>query len=1279
MDRKSCIVASLAVLAGAVSADTAYWTNTANTVSQWGDAANWTDAAEGGNALALPPTNGENVVFAALPADRGGKQISTGQFSGSDSSAHLSGTAVNPKVGTISGGDLYEIVHGSWRFLIQKERPFVIGDPSGFNGYWTAGDARMVFKLAPGENATQTMSTLVITNRPVLDVASGTVELGEAMGRGLVHKRGAGTLKISGTSGGDAQFSIDGGNVTFDPPEDGLAAILAKAALHLDASAASTLTTTNGGGYDWVTSWSDVRGNGLVAVPADDYSLGGVNANYYAYVRPAYLTEDSPMDGVRTVGFGTCGSYAHGTSQKGAVDGPTNCVLKLNRTVDGIREALYVARTPHSQGMATILGSTGNHHFMAEGGMFADYAQKDGSGEKVYRLRKGEMRYNGVRLPFERFKEASMWSNVTQWYTMGLSLTADASVNLLGSREFYTAYSGGSRIGEVLLFTNVLTKAERGILNAYLKGKWLEGDADKGAYTAGNIILTNRQDVAVGVADGKIARVRNLTTHSGKLTKTGGGALEIDCLYPSNTTITIEGGTVAIGSESTAVDDSAPASNPWLWLDAQSAASDFTTFTKDELFPGTNYITRWKDCRAGVDLYAESPYGAGAVTASRARVPTFSTYNGKKVVDFGNSGHSTTHAWTNNAAMTLPGFSNSDINGVQKKSYAGFIALKQNVKANDGALFGSAAYEMYRFAYPYRYAIAGTWYVNAKVSSSIWTINGSPRDPIAWYDPDLQQNTRMMVIAFSSDKPLIVNMIAQLLRYDASDATSKGGRIQVGEMLLYDRQLSEAERRQTEAYLMRKWLDQSHPAAAAAVVPAISYPDGSAVVIGTEGNLDISNLNGGNGVISKTGTGNVSIGNMMSYSNSVSSITVSGGSLELKYELPKKPAYHFDAMADGVLTTEQYTPEGGAMRTNVTEWADVSGNNVTADFASCDAFDTAHPAGTTPSKRIFAAPTLRQIQTRTGIVRPMVDFGAVGGPNTGNKTGDYGKEDASGMLMSSTFTTLRELHAVTADSMSTKRQALFTSRTALYFYRNWDPAGAYFRPGYAAAVARNGVVELDGEKVGNPDSDVFPNGVHLASYMTAGNTTVDSLAYSQYGQYTGGLRIGEQLAFTSLLPAVAHTNLQRHLMRKWFGESYTVGGGTLSSLALADGATLTISGAYAPDVSVREISGSGAIEAGKVSGVESLTLSCAAGGAWDSLSVAGTLSFANDMTLYLNGYANAVPGEYVLVSAATLENADPSSWTVVYDAGSFRLRRIILDGNSIKLRILPKGATLSFR
>jgi hypothetical protein len=67
------------------------------------------------------------------------------------------------------------------------------------------------------------------------------------------------------------------------------------------------------------------------------------------------------------------------------------------------------------------------------------------------------------------------------------------------------------------------------------------------------------------------------------------------------------------------------------------------------------------------------------------------------------------------------------------------------------------------------------------------------------------------------------------------------------------------------------------------------------------------------------------------------------------------------------------------------------------------------------------------------------------------------------------------------------------------------------------------------------------------------------------------------------------------------------------------------------------------------------------------------------MTLYLNGYANAVPGEYVLVSAATLENADPSSWTVVYDAGSFRLRRIILDGNSIKLRILPKGAVLSFR
>ena len=150
-------------------------------------------------------------------------------------------------------------------------------------------------------------------------------------------------------------------------------------------------------------------------------------------------------------------------------------------------------------------------------------------------------------------------------------------------------------------------------------------------------------------------------------------------------------------------------------------------------------------------------------------------------------------------------------------------------------------------------------------------------------------------------------------------------------------------------------------------------------------------------------------------------------------------------------------------------------------------------------------------------------------------------------------------------------------------------------------------------------------------------------------------------------------------MRKWFGETYNVGGGTLSSITLADGATLSISGSYAPDISVREISGKGTLDVGKVSGLESLTLSCAADGTWDSLSVAGTLAFANNMTLYLNGCANAVPGEYVLVSAEALENAAPSSWTVVYDAGSFRLRRIVLDGNSIKLRILPKGVALSFR
>ena len=69
-------------------------------------------------------------------------------------------------------------------------------------------------------------------------------------------------------------------------------------------------------------------------------------------------------------------------------------------------------------------------------------------------------------------------------------------------------------------------------------------------------------------------------------------------------------------------------------------------------------------------------------------------------------------------------------------------------------------------------------------------------------------STAWHVIAFSGSRAKIRADL--LAKYNASSAEFFGN-VEIGELILFDRPLSRAERRDTEAYLMRKWLGKSHP------------------------------------------------------------------------------------------------------------------------------------------------------------------------------------------------------------------------------------------------------------------------------------------------------------------------------------------------------------------------------------------------------------------------------------------------------------------------------------
>ena len=98
--------------------------------------------------------------------------------------------------------------------------------------------------------------------------------------------------------------------------------------------------------------------------------------------------------------------------------------------------------------------------------------------------------------------------------------------------------------------------------------------------------------------------------------------------------------------------------------------------------------------------------------------------------------------------------------------------------------------------------------------------------------------------------------------------------------------------------------------------------------------MKVGSMDGFNGEIVKKGGGSAIVSAMDC--PDLSSIVVDEGSLTLDFTLSQVPAYDFDAMNQGSLTTEEWTPEAydnqpaadTVLRTNVTAWADANSNGI---------------------------------------------------------------------------------------------------------------------------------------------------------------------------------------------------------------------------------------------------------------------------------------------------------------------------------------------------------------
>lgn len=1336
-----CDSAAMAFMVAAIgfsaNAETATFTNVANNVlsstpwknTSWGDPGMWVT----GNppmAMTVAPTNGQDIVFPPLERTvlKGndyvlptGMRISTGHLLGADSKVYLGDGGVDPIVGKVTGDTTYLIRHAERNgSQCQLMRWFTVTDPNSFFGYWSVGDAMAGFDLVGADGSfVPELHSLDTRYRPIVRVPeSGKAVIGDLQGAGALHKQGGGELEVVGGGVGQNVY-VDEGTLTLRGHDaDDIGSLIVRSALHLDASDESTLTTATDtkhgfSGYTWVTKWADAVHGGDGAI--EDLSVReDKQLHMVPWSLPGFIAPQRSPTGLPLVSFGS--NYYNVDIDR---FGPTNCMMKLANRMTNVREAFYVAWFPQANvaDSATVLGDTSAWHLVADGSMFRDY---EIDGEFRFRNDGGEARINNVRWPIG---DLTLNGGCSEYRVMtnrpvvvSFAVSTNSTVGTIGGERYYKYRSGGFRIGELLVFTNTLTRAERGRINEYLHTKWIGGDASADV----GLLMARTNEFSVGVSgSGKVARVNTLSMSDkgGTLVKKGEGTLEVGRFETPEAGIEamrIDAGAVRFNDTEGLADATAPAENPQLWLDA-SAETTVSTYRNDELYPGTNFVSQWKDVRTGVDLAAAPLAGCyPEMSAESVRYPTYKTFKGHRVIDFGDVNN------VNTSHMVMPWGRHNDAN--RFGSYVGFMVVRTLIPNYSAGFFSSSSMTFYRGGG----TLLSAWYRNRDTQPMRWSLNGKVCDPWDSHKDGrvmttLNQTNDFFVVSFSSPSyPALVGVIAQ--DREPTVPTYAGGGMQIAEVLLYDRPLNDGERHATETYLMTKYgIGSGSSNIAETSVGDVEVAEGVAAQIGAGGDtkIRIESVTGGNGEFIKDGDGEMTVRKV----DNVTSFTVKGGILNWREAetLVDEALFHFDANdTDDAFTTYQATgPDGETTETYVTHWNDVRRNGIYAygttlwkDFGGNYALHT------------WTNPVMRTVETASGVWNRVVDFGQgrhffdTDGDNGEVRKSDgtkYNREDPyikwydeASMMFSKNFLNVREAISVMAshgkrvkvyaDDVKDQRRTLNYSgqifgcgpgADAIDFARGSHDGATLFDKLWVKETYRSLMVSdnyddtfitFDGERV--PwNTKLVGTDFHVISAATSNETPakISALAMDRNCS-AGGVLIGEQMAFERRLTERERSYLVGSLMHKWKGAAVVCWTNLIDRLTVASGATFNVGD---DALEMGALSGGGTVNCRTLALKEdaSLAFDIRSSTDHDSMTVTGTLELPADVKLTVTSpNAKTIDeGDYVLLTANGGIEFAGTRPTLVHNFAPRRSVAVSMRGNSIVARVTKIGFLINVR
>ena len=706
----------------------------------------------------------------------------------------------------------------------------------------TAGNASLGSLTLYGDNTAAT-----------LDVPAGeTLQLdGLAGGHGTgasLAKTGEGALRLSNAERYGGTLKLKGGRLEWPGKAAPTKAELPHDLyLHFDASDLESLDCSESDGHMYVDKWtSQVEGH-YYAQPL--YAKAKENGR-----RPELLT-DALGEGLSVLDFGTVGSagrYLEIVCDKGdaaALQVGTVVALVGAQNGGGAQILSGGAFNRGNNGTAFYDALAASRSDGLEGSFYLDGA-KTAAFNPVYRFTDNghwyDFAFGGFRTP--------------DWHVVSHQ-TFGQNAGLIGAKD--ASWAGGARYAEILIWNRTLSEAEVLSVHAYLAKKWLgkgvpgyETTAAKSAPDVETVRVEAAAELAVGGADE--TRLGSLDV-SAPLVKSGTGTLTVGAVTsdPAAGSLDLAGGTLAVVGAADVSAKCELAANPAFHLDP----SDTTNL---RLKDGTKEVLTWLDGSGKNGAYA--PYKAssdvGLGTPLGPLWDDVNTCNGLPVLNFGalNSMRWLTLCKPVESAKHLYAIANV---------YGGAWLFGSDAHSSEPS--GTTYYDYHRST-----AAAGSGIALQPQNWKSGTVceNGINRDGY-WAPPD-----EIILLEFHPGRGTHVSALC----HDRNIDSRAGGAI-VGEVVVYDRELSEREKLATRNYLMKKWLGKSEseladlPASTAArpSLPTVKVAAASAVRtdVATKA-LRVT----GKGALEKTGAGELEIDDLTMLTGTVA---VAAGTVRLPY------------------------------------------------------------------------------------------------------------------------------------------------------------------------------------------------------------------------------------------------------------------------------------------------------------------------------------------------------------------------------------------------------------